>query len=633
MASSDQGELKALYEATATLEIQSEIKSVLDTIISDIELKHELETTLNHQREIQVLKGRCQIAEQALEEYKALDQETSDAAKGLVNDLMEDLGGLSCFIKELEIKQPQTTTNVDNDTNMQPVQDLQHSQSESKQQSSTEQHDGTSQADSHSDLKEFEESDAAIKDGDPVSSTKMEEESKVDSSQSKPTNNSQEQTHPAMKSVAITDIITNTSEEKPAAKPTTKKVKKKIKKIVKRRLPPTLQSLSSANLMKIFEYMEAMDIVNMAQTSVLMYSKVDNIFGLGGAGFDTDGRDENVEYEEYTVEEEVEVEIEVEVEVEQENSDAILLDSKESLHKESLSRPTSDQSFSSATIVSIPSSAQLKHDSITNDVNIVTPKIHNLTKPNVAGATAGKVEAKKNTATASTSSVATVSSTAKTSESSSDGGFQLSPAVASALADKLSPMELAAIITMRERLRTKEQEMIQIRNELTTVNAKYDGTISVNDILKMKVKEQKLALDQNKEISVNMNRKSSSDQEVIAFLDERVQHLERGVDNFDNERSKLQSKMDKVQKASEKQLSVLGDMLTFEREQMADNEKEWKSTKKLLVKEVKHCRAKILAVEAERDGLFEENEKLKEALLSIGVTKSNKSFDKSFDYS
>jgi len=138
----------------------------------------------------------------------------------------------------------------------------------------------------------------------------------------------------------------------------------------------------------------------------------------------------------------------------------------------------------------------------------------------------------------------------------------------------------------------------------------------------------KLAMDQNEEIYAKMNRQASSDQEVIAFLDERVQDLERQVGNFDAERLSLQDEMDAVKKASEKQLAVLGDMLTFEREQMADHEKEWKSTKKVLVKEVKHLRAQIMALEAEKDGFAEQNVKLKEALLSIGSSsKSNKSFD------
>jgi hypothetical protein len=55
--------------------------------------------------------------------------------------------------------------------------------------------------------------------------------------------------------------------------------------------------------------------------------------------------------------------------------------------------------------------------------------------------------------------------------------------------------------------------------------------------------------------------------------------------------------------------------------------KEWKSTKKVLVKEVKHCRAQIMTLEAERDGTREENQRLKEALLSLGVGKPGRLFE------
>ena len=106
---------------------------------------------------------------------------------------------------------------------------------------------------------------------------------------------------------------------------------------------------------------------------------------------------------------------------------------------------------------------------------------------------------------------------------------------------------------------------------------------------------------------------------MIAFLDDQVHELERTVDNFEMERKRAKASMDKVKGASERQVAVLNDMLAYEREQVAVQEKEWKSTKKVLVKEVKHCRAQIMALEAERDGFREENEKLKEALLSLGA--------------
>jgi nitrate/TMAO reductase-like tetraheme cytochrome c subunit len=65
---------------------------------------------------------------------------------------------------------------------------------------------------------------------------------------------------------------------------------------------------------------------------------------------------------------------------------------------------------------------------------------------------------------------------------------------------------------------------------------------------------------------------------------------------------------------NEKKVRVISDMLRFEREQMTSNEKEWKNTKKLLVKEVKSCRSHIVTLEAELEGLRRQNEQLKQGL-------------------
>jgi hypothetical protein len=74
----------------------------------------------------------------------------------------------------------------------------------------------------------------------------------------------------------------------------------------------------------------------------------------------------------------------------------------------------------------------------------------------------------------------------------------------------------------------------------------------------------------------------------------------------------------RVKEQSEKKASVMGDMLQFERERLAESEREYKATKKVLVKEVKMNRAQILALEAERDGFREQNEVLRRAVISSG---------------
>mmetsp|Transcript_3808 Transcript_3808/g.5956 ORF Transcript_3808/g.5956 Transcript_3808/m.5956 type:complete len:106 (-) Transcript_3808:263-580(-) len=68
---------------------------------------------------------------------------------------------------------------------------------------------------------------------------------------------------------------------------------------------------------------------------------------------------------------------------------------------------------------------------------------------------------------------------------------------------------------------------------------------------------------------------------------------------------------------NEKKARVLSDMLRFEREQISANEKEWKQEKKVLIKEVKSCRSRIVALEAELDGCKQQNAQLKKGLMAL----------------
>jgi len=232
-------------------------------------------------------------------------------------------------------------------------------------------------------------------------------------------------------------------------------------------------------------------------------------------------------------------------------------------------------------------------------------------------------------ASAFTSTAQSKSEEATTASSkTSTAGFQMSPAVAQSLAAKLLPAELSAIISMRDQLRKKEKELTKAEVEVDDLTVHLEGTMTVKEMLTSKVKELQKTLKSDREISAKITRQTASDQEVIAFLDERVQELEKAFDNFHAERTRANKSIDKVKDASERQVAVLNDMLDYEREQRSDQEKDWKSTKKVLVKEVKHCRTQIMTVEAERDGFREENQRLKEALLSLGVgSKTGRSFD------
>merc|ERR1719354_286813 len=121
----------------------------------------------------------------------------------------------------------------------------------------------------------------------------------------------------------------------------------------------------------------------------------------------------------------------------------------------------------------------------------------------------------------------------------------------------------------------------------------------------------KHALTQSKEDAIKVAQQTLSDQEVIAFLDERVHELETSLDKTKKEMSGVEESLNKGIVTTEKQVVVLRDLLSFERDQGVEKDRDYKATKKVLVKEVKHCRAEIMALEAERDGLREENRMLK----------------------
>jgi hypothetical protein len=638
MNPNDLDTIKTLVGAAESVQTKSEIQSVLNSIITDIEIKNEIETSIHHQLEIKALRGRCECAEQALEEYKLLEMEKKDKARCLLEDLVNDLGGLNGFLAELEKTRNRKSAVGDLNKCAQlneygaVANDDDGIDEEREQKRRTNDNNNDIQGVSNLDSTTETQGSSLEKGGESstAENTSIDKPSKKIQVIEKEAAAENETNSPT--STTVNDAGADANAETKKTAPKKKMVKRK--KIIKRRPPPTLQSLNSATLMNIFEFMDALDIVNMAQTNVRMYSKVDNIFGLGGAGFDADGRDEDVDFDQNSIEEEIFEEVEVEEEVE--DVEEILDTTPTPNASESMTRPASVQSFGSAehaTIVSIPSAIPAKSATAPTETAAPTPKARN---PTISTSTESIPTIAKNentnviTSTTKPTSSSSVASSSSAMASSTSGSYQISQTVATAIADKLSPIELTAIITMRDQLRMREQEMAQMRDEFKSLNAALDGTMSVKEVLTVKVKEQQLALNQNKEIAAKTSRQTSSDQEVIAFLDERVQELEGQVGNFDDERLALQNEMDKIKKASEKQLAVLGDMLTFEREQMADHEKDWKSTKKVLVKEVKHCRAQILALEAERDGIYEENVKLKDALLSVGST-SNRS--KSFDIS
>ncbi|KAG7342220.1 hypothetical protein IV203_007312 [Nitzschia inconspicua] len=350
-----------------------------------------------------------------------------------------------------------------------------------------------------------------------------------------------------------------------------------------------LLTLEVEPLMEIFGFLDPMDILNTAQINMKMYTKVDNIFGIS-----EDGQSPPI--------------------------------------PTPAAAPTNTPAKQTAAQTKDPPPSTASTPSSTKS----TPMVPQTTKAapsqgsfnSATGGPLGKgLLSMLQPAKPSTPSGPVGSSSRSGGGSSSTSGVSqpLNAKVAQSMASKLSDAELAAIISMTDKLSKLEKEVHLLRNEKELMVAKLEGTENVKQYLINKVKEVEMKLQRSKEDEVKVTQQIASDQEVIAFLDSRVQELEQQTVDLTKENSVIQAELDTLKVSTSKKITMLSDMLKYEREKLREDESEWKATKKLLVKEVKSCRAQIFTLQAERDGLKGQNEMLNRAINLKNNGNSNRS--------
>jgi hypothetical protein len=350
---------------------------------------------------------------------------------------------------------------------------------------------------------------------------------------------------------------------------------------------PSLMTLDVEVLMNIFGFIDAMDILNTAQINVTMYNKVDNIFGISEDG--------------------------------QTPPTPTPLPAP-------APAPKPPQRQAAAAAAAAPPSLLAPPPAASKPAPADS-------KPTTADSAAGPLGKglfamlqPKPAAALTSPSAAALAARGGISKPQSQQQQQqpLNLKVAQSMASKLSDAEVAAIISMTDKLSKLEKEVHLLRNDKEVLAAKLDGTEAVKQFLIGKVRDVEVKLNRSKEDEIKITQQIASDQEVIAFLDSRVQELEQLTEDLTKEKSTMQVELESLKVSTSKKITMLSDMLKYEREKLREDEGEWKATKKVLVREVKSCRAQLLALQAERDGFKEQNDMLKRAIVSTGgSSKSN----------
>jgi len=330
---------------------------------------------------------------------------------------------------------------------------------------------------------------------------------------------------------------------------------------------PSLVTLEVEPLMMVFGFLDAMDILNTAQINLEMYNKVDNIFGISEDG----------------------------------QTPPAPTPPPPPKTPPPPARPRAAPSSTTTTTTATTSAATAASagSSSSSAATGVMGGMFSMLQPAAPPAPA-------------------TPKAAPPAPSSQPQSQPLNAKVAQSMASKLSDAELAAIISMTDKLSKLEKEVHMMKTEKEVMVGKLEGTEAVKQFLIGKVRDVEVKLQRSKEDEIKVTQQIASDQEVIAFLDSRVQELEEQTVNLTMESSGTQAGFDDLKVSSAKKITMLSDMLKYEREKLREDESDWKATKKVLVKEVKSCRAQILALQAERDGLKEQNDMLKRAIVSKG---------------
>jgi len=603
-AASIQSTLRSTLEE---LDIRSQVEATLQELIRDVELAQHWTDHLQRSARLSRLQEHAAEYEQILDETRAVTKDREQRQVELADRLVQELWPLSQMLEELQaMKAEHEKLLIEHNRVASKLAEKESELEESRRTAAMKENNITSSIDlatQHTDGYHQPQQIA----GEHSGGDKQTVSSPGETDTNRLANSVETESKEApLITLAVATVPGQSDEDKP---------------------PPQLDELDNKIILHIFAYLDAYDILNTAQVNISMYSRVDTLFGFGqdeAEGVEAESSSENDR-------------------INQKPSDF----KKVTTIDESVG-PPQQATVQSTAAATTPSAAITKPPTVVQEPPPSNPNTTSSEAASVSSSFVSTISAPITSSAATPAAIGTVASSGdgplglgiissilqprtksstisspargwssgETTSSSQREAAAMTPSMANAIAAKLSDKELNAIILMTERLKHKEALAERLTRENETLVAKLAGTDAVKQFLVVRVREMEQALAMLKEEDAKVAQQIASDQEVIAFLDGRVQELEMKINHTSDQKMELAQELARVKEQAEQKFVVLGDMLQYEREKLSESEREWKAAKKLLIKEVKSCRAQIVALQAERDGHREQFERLRNAVLA-----------------
>jgi len=621
-----------LLQAAAELNTRSEVESTLKSILQDVEHAHTLENSLHTHNELNNCKEQLNALTVRYEDREAAWESDRREKERLGMLFMEEIVKLSAR----EVKGEKSRREME--LRLMQLENEKKSWIEARKSSSSSSSSDNTQVSQQPSARQSEKIEAVADEEDTVVQQPeipdQQQTTTVESSTDKKIQNSTKET-----------IISDTSEAKVteeregdgtprAANSTIKEGDNTTPKDEQQKEEePTDEQLfvphklDEETLMVIFAYLDPLDVMSFAQTNKALLKKVNIMFGM----VDNEGDNSNADQQTQVQQQQAGKPSEGDEQVEATAAQPAVTTKSETITPSSLTNSTPKTSpKTSPKLGGIAGPTHKRQGSSTSIATQGTTGSAGTAIPSLVSSWfgAGASGAADSSSVASTAPTTTAEST--TADSGSE--IKLNAAMANSMASKLTPAELSIILRMREKLQKCETDANKWRLEKEDAMANLASVEAVKEFLVARVRDTERVVQTQKEEMRAIEKKNLEDQEVIVFLDERVKELEKSVNDMKSKESDTKQEAQDVVKKNEKKARVLSDMLRFEREQIAANEKEWKSAKKVLIKEVKSCRARIVALEAEVDGTSKQNKQLKNGLLSLQQSPGGNGRNKKFNY-
>lgn len=560
-----------LSAAADDLLVRSEVSSALADVLSDLETRHDLRRRATHDHTVRDLRAELDRATRELEERRALHAASLHERTEIGDRFVGELFALSKTLADADAVASERDELRRNSTAYERLaRDLQRAEETIRTLKRNASLNVNANNHHHQNKEGGVTTVAANGDARP---------SPVATAEQRPA-----------ESAPTTTTTTTTEKAPPTTNTAATAAKPKRKKIPR----ASIVALKEEVLLEIFSFLDAHEVIQAAQVNKKFYHKVNAMFG-NASSMD---QEDNV----------VLVDDEDDYETEEEE------DEKEKEEKkEEPTRTTTTTNNVVPTIVALPpkkpapaTAPSQPQNPFSSMLSMIQPKIAKVTSNNNIKDSSASSVASSTSNTSGSNAAANIGS----SSSSAPPVATLTASMANSMTTKLTPSELSVIINMTERITN-----MNARNE--DLAARLEGTEAVKEFLISKVRDTEEALARKSSQADTIARKVSSDQEVIAFLDGRVRELEADLDECRTNREAETEDAKKRRVKDGRRIRIVEDMLQFERQQSVDHEKEWRNMKKLLVKEVKHCRAQIATLQAERDTYSQQNERLKRALLTL----------------